>query len=144
MRSIRLVQYKFMEIYSLSTELVKGLKNFFILVDKHGFVSYCCNCSPASISIDSLTCPKSSLSLLLILLREARLRGGRRLIGRRKQGRSLPFVFLLLITPPAPFGHASRVPSPASNVDSLIQIETKGVESDLYLRHCCYFFPSHN
>ena len=75
--------------------------------------------------METLTRPQSFLSLLL--MKEARRRGARGVMGRRKVGRHplemaryklliiivIITVFLLSITPRAPFGHASRVPSPA-------------------------------
>ena len=54
-----------------------------------------------------LTRPQSSLSLLLILTREARPGGARGVMGRRKEG-SLSFAFLLPIIPSAPLRRASE------------------------------------
>ena len=72
----------------------------------------------------NLTRPKSSLSLnlLLILTREARSREARVVMGRRKEGRLLSFLFLLPVTPRSPLGHASCFASRDS-------IETTGDQS---------------
>ena len=53
--------------------------------------------------------------------------GSARSDGKEEQWESLPFLFLLPITPRASFGHASRDLSPAR--DSRIQIEKTGDES---------------
>ena len=62
--------------------------------------------------VTALTRSQSSLSLSLIFTREAR-----EVMGRRNERRVSPFVFLLPITPRAPFGHASRVQFLHPNVD---------------------------
>ena len=67
--------------------------------------------------VTALTRSQSSLSLSLIFTREARSRGARGVMGRRKERRVSLFVFLLPITPRAPFGHASRVQFLHPNVD---------------------------
>ena len=62
--------------------------------------------------VTALTRSQSSLTLSLIFTREAR-----EVMGRRNERRVSPFVFLLPITPRAPFGHASRVQFLHPNVD---------------------------
>ena len=67
--------------------------------------------------VTALTRSQSSLGLSLIFTREARSREARGVMGKRKERRVFPFVFLLPITPRAPFGHASRVQFLHPNVD---------------------------
>ena len=54
----------------------------------------------------ALTCPQLSLGLLL---KRRAIKGRRARNEREGRGDSVPFVFLLTITPRAPFCHASRV-----------------------------------